>query len=583
MARDDLALLALMSLVAVGLSSELAEAPQPSAGSGRALALSLLAVQLLALGVLLGRIRRRRDQALLAELLQYERGLSEVLKRWAALSSPDDTAGLSQSLREIAPSVGAARLMVCERTASGELGVWCDLQASLGPGGPLGSWPDTDVNTRALEGRLVQLPGVLALPLRASNRIVGVLTLFNGDERRPWAAEHLRRAVALADVLAHALLHLQDRRDVRETADFSRAVLASVSGDVAVLDANGVVVSVNASWIEAMSSPNPTTRAGVGMVLLDAVKLPPESRTRLATAVHSVLDGSRPQTAVDYSWEEPGGQRWSEVRIQRLNRQEGGAVLTHLNVTPRKRLEAEVQRHLHELAHVNMRSGMGELAAAVAHELNQPLTAVLSNAQAARRMMMAPAPALVEVREILDDIIEQDKRAGDVIQRIRRILRKDQFDWTALDFNALILDVIRLLGHQAALGGVTVASTLAPDLPPVRGDRVQLQQVVLNLLLNGIQASIANESVRKPAVSVVTGAFDSAAYFLVRDSGAGIPAENLDRIFDPFYTTKTDGFGMGLSISRSIVELHQGQLTAANHTMGGAEFSVRLPAEGTPA
>jgi two-component system sensor kinase FixL len=197
-------------------------------------------------------------------------------------------------------------------------------------------------------------------------------------------------------------------------------------------------------------------------------------------------------------------------------------------------------------------------------------------------MMMAPAPALGEVREILDDIIEQDKRAGDVIQRIRRVLRKDQFDWTVLDVNVLIRDVIRLLGNQAALGGVSVASTLAPDLPPVRGDRVQLQQVVLNLLLNAIQASIANESARKPAVSVVTGAFDSAAYFLVRDSGAGIPAENLDRIFDPFYTTKPDGFGMGLSISRSIVELHQGQLTAANHTMGGAEFSVRLPAEGRP-
>jgi two-component system sensor kinase FixL len=222
---------------------------------------------------------------------------------------------------------------------------------------------------------------------------------------------------------------------------------------------------------------------------------------------------------------------------------------------------------------------MGELAAAVAHELNQPLTAVLSNAQAARRIMMSPAPALDEVREILDDIIDQDKRAGDVIQRIRRVLRKEQFDWRPLDFNALIRDVVHLLANQATLGGVTVTSTLLADLPPVRGDRVQLQQVVLNLTLNGIQASVANDGVRKPIVSLTTGVCEHAVRLVVHDSGAGIPADSFARIFDPFYTTKTDGFGMGLSISRSIVELHGGQLTVANHASGGAEFSITLPAE----
>jgi C4-dicarboxylate-specific signal transduction histidine kinase len=436
------------------------------------------------------------------------------------------------------------------------------------------------VAAQAIEsGALVRLPGVLAFPLHAPDRTIGALTLISDDEQRRWSDEEVRRGQALSDVLALALLHVRDRRDVRETADFSRAVLGSVSGDVAVLDAAGVVVTTNASWADAVAGRNPTITARPGMVLLETVALPGESRARLAAAIDGVLSGERAQAAVEYSWDDAGGRHWSEVRIQRLNRQGGGAVLTHLDVTSHKRVEADAQRHLHELAHVNMVSGMGELAAAVAHELNQPLTAVLSNAQAARRIMMTPAPALDEVREILDDIIEQDKRAGDVIQRIRRVLRKEQFDWRPLDFNALIRDVVHLLSNQATLGGVAITSTLLADLPPVRGDRVQLQQVVLNLMLNGIQASVANDGVRKPILSLTTGLFDRAVRLFVHDSGAGIPVDSFARIFDPFYTTKTDGFGMGLSISRSIVELHGGQLTVANHASGGAEFSITLPAE----
>lgn len=128
--------------------------------------------------------------------------------------------------------------------------------------------------------------------------------------------------------------------------------------------------------------------------------------------------------------------------------------------------------------------------------------------------------------------------------------------------------------------GVSVAPALAPNLPRIRGDRVQLQQVVLNLLQNAIHASVANESTRRPAVSIITDLYNGGPGLTVRDSGRGIPGEHLDRIFDPFYTTKPDGLGVGLSISRSIVELHRGQLTAVNHPAGGAEFIVTLPAEG---
>jgi two-component system sensor kinase FixL len=580
LARADLAGLALMSIVAIGLVWELT-ALRPNLLSLRGSIVILLVLQAIAI-VLTVQVRAHtaRDRALLGELLDYRRGLAELSKQCAALSNATDHEALRASLERLVASLGATRLLVVERGPANTLSVWCDSRAA----GATGQLHDgrSAIEEAAAEGSIVRLPTVLAVPMRTSGPVVGALALFHEDEGRPWREEHVQRASAVAEILAHAIEHVQDQREVRETADFSRAVLDSASGEVAVLDRHGVVLAANSSWMEATSGRNPTARARPGTSVIEALALPEESRVRLEAAIRTVLAGERPQVTVEYAWDGARGRCWSEVRVRPLNRREGGAVLTHLEITARKRAEAEVHRHLHELAHVNMMSGMGELAAAVAHELNQPLTAVLSNAQAARRMMMHVTPPLGEVREILDDIIEQDKRAGDVIERIRRVLRKEQFDWTLLDLNALINDVLRLLGNQAVLEGVSVAPTLSPNLPRVRGDRVQLQQVVLNLLQNAIHASVANEAARRPTVSVVTRLCDGVPGLVVRDSGRGIPGESLDRIFDPFYTTKPDGLGVGLSISRSIVELHRGQLTAANHAGGGAEFSVTLPADGAP-
>jgi signal transduction histidine kinase len=578
LARADLALLALIAIVAIGLSWELMAA-RPASISVRPLPVLLFLLQLVGLGFFFAwRARTTRDRTQLSGLLEYRRGMFELSKQCAALSASKDHKALSGSLYALAASLDATRLLVVERGRDRRLSVWCDSRGAESSDLRIEAGHSA-IEEAAQEGGVVRLERVLAIPLQIDGPVIGVLALLHEDERRPWTDEQVRRATAVAEVLAHAVQHVQDRREVLETIDFSRAVLDSASGDVAVLDRRGVILAVNESWNRTVSTHNPTVKARPGSGVLDAVALPEESRARLEGAVRTVLSAERPQATVEYGWDGPGGRCWSEVRVQQLNRREGGAVLTHVEITARKRAEVEVQRHLHELAHVNMMSGLGELAAAVAHELNQPLTAVLSNAQAARRMMMSATPPLGEVREILDDIIEQDKRAGEVIERVRRVLRKEQFEWSPLDLNGLISDVIRLLGNQAALEGVSVAPTLAPGLPRVRGDRVQLQQVVLNLLQNAIHASVANESARRPLVSITTGLSGGAAGLTVRDSGRGIATENLDRIFDPFYTTKPEGLGVGLSISRSIVELHRGQLTAANHVHGGAEFTVTLPAE----
>ena len=164
-------------------------------------------------------------------------------------------------------------------------------------------------------------------------------------------------------------------------------MLASVSGDVAVLDATGRLVATNESWDAVAASLNPVVKGASGILLLDATTLAAEPRARLATVIGAVLRDQLPQPTLELSWDDPAGRRWCEVRVQPLGRPARGAVLTHQDVTARKRVEAEAQRQLHDVAHVNMVSGVGELAAAVAHELNQPLTAVLSNAQAARRIL----------------------------------------------------------------------------------------------------------------------------------------------------------------------------------------------------
>jgi two-component system, LuxR family, sensor kinase FixL len=491
-------------------------------------------------------------------------------------SRVDDGGSVSlDRLQAVGRSLGVARLLVSTEDGDAPLDVWC------GPVSSRAMRPlPVDVRPVAGSRRIYCRSGVLALPLRGPHAVIGVLTLIARSERQGWSGEQIQGGLELAQWLAEARARFVARRRALENSDFSRAVLASVSGDVAVLDPTGRLVATNDSWEAAAASLNPVVKGMCGTCLLDATTLAGEPRARLATAIDAVLRVPRPQPMLEFSWDDAAGRHWCEVRVQPLGRPARGAVLTHQDVTARKRVEGEAQRHLHEVAHGNTLSGVGELAAAVAHELNQPLTAVLSNAQAARRILSGASPCIADVREILDDIIEQDKRAGEVIQRIRRILKKERFDWGPVDLNGLVRDVLHLLGNQAALGGVRLATSLDPRLPCVRGDRVQLQQVILNLLANAIQAA-SGQHAGAPAVSMATDRSGTAVRLIVADSGPGIPPESMTRIFDPFYTTKPDGLGVGLSISRSIIEVHGGELSAGNQASGGAEFVVTLPAEGT--
>ena len=247
------------------------------------------------------------------------------------------------------------------------------------------------------------------------------------------------------------------------------------------------------------------------------------------------------------------------------------------NALSRKQGELEAQRLRQDLTHIGRVSALGELTASLAHELNQPLTAILSNAQAAQRLLGADPVNLEEIREILKDIVADDKRAGDVIQRLRGLLKKGDLEFVPLDLNDIVGEVAWLVRSDAALRNVSMSLDLAPDLPTVRGDRVQLQQVVLNLVLNGLEAM--RESPPGARTLVIRTARDGAATVAVavQDSGMGIDETELDRMFHPLYTTKPEGLGMGLAIARTIVNAHGGRLGAANNVHGGATFQFTLP------
>jgi C4-dicarboxylate-specific signal transduction histidine kinase len=248
-----------------------------------------------------------------------------------------------------------------------------------------------------------------------------------------------------------------------------------------------------------------------------------------------------------------------------------------IDITARKLAEIEAQQQRAELAHLSRVATLGELSGSLAHELNQPLTAILSNAQAAQRFL-AKGGDLAEVREILEDIVKEDKHAGEVIRRLRPLLKKGEVNLETLDLGEVIGDALRVVRSDLLHRGVSVDLQLPPEAPPVRADRVQIQQVLLNLLANSCDALAGLEPQRRRIVLRVDGS-ESGPHVTVSDQGPGLPAD-ADRIFEPFVTTKPDGIGLGLAVCRSIVAAHGGKLWAANNPERGATFHFTIPASG---
>jgi C4-dicarboxylate-specific signal transduction histidine kinase len=231
-----------------------------------------------------------------------------------------------------------------------------------------------------------------------------------------------------------------------------------------------------------------------------------------------------------------------------------------------------------EVAHVNRVAILGKLSALIAHEINQPISAVVTNAEAGLRLILAQPIDTEAVRRVLTCILEDGMRTGDIINRTRALIKKSPPRRECLEINAVILKAMDVTHNALAMNCISVQTKLAKDLPLIQGDRVQLQQVMLNLIINAVEAMSLHAAGARDLLIRTAKTKSGGVLVAVRDSGPGVDPANLKRIFDAYFTTKADGFGMGLSICRAIIQAHGGQLSATGGAAGGTMLQFTLPA-----
>jgi PAS domain S-box-containing protein len=436
---------------------------------------------------------------------------------------------------------------------------------------PMEAWVD-----RATVEKILNR-SVHCVPLLAGETPVGVLNVGTFVREQGIAPELLRRLRLLGEVFANALARKRGDESLRESEE--KISLATETANLGVWTWD---ISNDLIWVTEKCREMFGFTADAKLCLKTFIEaLHEDDRERIRLGVERALRENK-DFAEEYRVVLSGGTvRW----IQALGRgnyniagEPARMLGVSIDITERKRAESELQRNREELTHVTRVSALGELAASLAHELNQPLTAILSNAQAAQRFLSAQPADLEEIREILNDIVADDSRAGEVIRRLRALVKKEDLAFTTLDLAAVIREVVQLVHSDAILRNVRLSFEAHSKPTPARGDKVQLQQVVLNLLLNAFEAMRDAPSREREVMVRAQSNGAGTIEISVRDHGTGLTSDKLAKIFDPFYTTKRDGLGMGLAISRSIVEAHGGRLWAKNNADRGATFYFTIPA-----
>ena len=306
----------------------------------------------------------------------------------------------------------------------------------------------------------------------------------------------------------------------------------------------------------------------------------PEDRALRDSAVKGAIE-TQGKYEIEYRALLPDGTlRWIGARGRCVTGENGKRtrlIGVSIDITPRKLAEAEALRHREELGHLSRVAVMGELTASVAHELNQPLSGIISNASAGQRFIDRGDVDLRELRELLGDIIADGRRAGDVLRGIRSMVKKGVTNRQRVNLNDLVVNVARMVSPNAMLQSCQLETLLESNLPAIEADPIQLQQVLLNLVINAFDAMHNTSAPHRKVVIATEQNGDGTIRASVRDHGIGIPEEVRERVFEQFFTTKAKGLGMGLAIVRSIVESHGGIIEAENAEGGGARFHFTLP------
>ena len=422
------------------------------------------------------------------------------------------------------------------------------------------------------------ITATLDAAVRVSGKLVGVVGLEHTGGVRAWRGDEIAFATAVADQVAQALLNSGREKaaaDLRESEARFRTMANTAPVMIWMAGPDRIYSFFNLGWLEF------TGRT-----------LEHELRGGWSDGIHRddfdhfldvylvSFDARRPFT-IEYRLRRHDGEyRWVlDKGVPRFG--PDGAFLGYIgsaiDVSERKRTELELQQRRNELAHLSRVAMLGELSGSLAHELNQPLTSILSNAQAAQRFLAREDADLHELGEILKDIVSEDKRAGEVIHRLRLLLKKGEVQQQRLDLNDVVQDVLKLVRSDLINHDVAVETRLSPVLPAISGDRIQLQQVIMNLVVNGCDA-MRNARQEDRKLTLFTESADGAGVRVsIADRGSGISPELAETIFEPFFTTKSHGMGLGLAVCRTIITAHGGKLWATNNADRGASFHVTIP------
>ena len=363
-----------------------------------------------------------------------------------------------------------------------------------------------------------------------------------------------------------------------------RALLASVHDHIAILDGRGIVLEVNNAWRRFAEYPDmpPYKRVQKGDNYLEALREAAENgdagASRVLPGYTDVLNRARNRFEVEYDLDRPGRLERYQLNVEALERADGGVILRRTDLTARRQAQLEAEEQRRVLSHLARVSVLGQLSGALAHELNQPLASIASNSQAAQILLKRKPPNQGELDAILHDIVADDQRASQVIRRLRALLKRGEARLQPTDARELVNEVLELARTELITRRVAATASVSRDTPLVLADRVQLQQVLLNLILNACEAMTADSSGDRRLDLVVRPDARNNVQFSVRDDGTGITPALLERLFEPFVTTKAEGMGLGLSMSRTIISAHGGRMWAENNAGRGATVHFVLAA-----
>ena len=411
--------------------------------------------------------------------------------------------------------------------------------------------------------------GCWSVPIQSSQRkVLGAFAMYSDEPRTP-SDDETRLMDIGAYIAGIAIERQQAYQALHESEERNRAILRAIPDWMFVLNRDGVFLHHHAKDPSKLMVP---PSAFLGRSVRDV--LPPSLADGLTAAFARALESDEPEK-LEYTIGADDQERFYEATVVRCD---GDKVLSIVrDITDRRRAELDAAAQRHELAHLNRVGMLGELIGALAHELSQPLAAMLSNAHAARRLLDAPALDVPELRATLDDIISNDKRAGAVIDRLRTLLKKGTSVRQPVNLSDVAREVLDLTRSDLLARRIVVSTKLACSPPPVLGDRVQLQQVMLNLVLNACDA-MDECSPRDRTLVLETAVDGEFVDIAIADCGVGIPANQLNAVFEPFVTFRPQGLGLGLAISRSIVLSHGGSISAENNPDRGVTLRCRLPA-----